>query len=576
MNKRIHQIISVFALMLIVLTVRMAYIQLYNAPGSGSFLAKKALQYRSQDINGEEYYRGEILDKNMLSLTDSGVRPTLVVYPSSIKNISEAAKKLEPCINLAAKDIEKAIKRGLDNHGVRTPIILKVNLTEVEIELLKSINIIGISVIPIKSRYGPNALANHLVGHLNSISPERWLKLTQEKRTQETNPNLATAYKITDKIGVAGLEAKFEKVLRGSRPESYITAIADANGHILQGLGYKYSTEEADPWRNHLVLTIDKRFQSIVEEVMDKSFLKGAVVVIDVPSGDVLALASRPNFDQNSVGKYIDGVDEFIDRTERAAFYPGSVFKMVVAAAILEENLLQPDEVFTCTGSYVFSDGTEIKCLHTHEKVNLVDAICKSCNTTFVKLGLRLGNEKFLEYASKLGFSVGLNNNSPPALLGNASIGQQGVLVSPLQIANLYATIARNGYYQPWRIAAEIRNSQGDIVHEYSNNPPVQVISDTTCIILKDALVQAVNNGSGKSAWVQDKGTAGKTGTAQVNEKDKVIAWFAGFTPINNPRLAIAVMVEENNDGAQTGLRGGETAGPVFKEIAEKIMSIEE
>lgn len=575
MNNRIKNIILVIALMFIVVSVRVAYIQLYNAPGTGVYLAKKALQHRCQDISGEEYYRGEILDRNMLSLTDSGVRPALVAYPSNLKDINDVTDKLEDIIGLSSKDIEKIIKRGMENHGLRTPVILKVNLSEEEIKRIEKINITGIVVIPIKSRYGPNALAKHLIGHLNSINENEWQKLNQEKRTQETNPSLPTAYKITDKHGADGLENKYEMVLRGSRPESYITAITDANGRILQGLGYKYHFGEVDPWRNHLVLTLDKRYQEIVEEVMDRSLLRGAVVVIDVPSGDVLALASRPDFDQNSVGKYLGGFDELIDRTERVAFYPGSVFKMVVAAGILEENLLQSEEIFDCEGSYVFSDDTEIKCLRTHGELNLIDAICKSCNTTFVKLGLRLGNERFIEYASKLGFTVNININSPPAMLGNASIGQQGVLVSPIQIANLYATIARDGYYRPWRIVSEIRNSQGDIVHEYPNKPPVQVISDCTSKTLQHALVQAVETGSGKSAWIERLGTAGKTGTAQANESDKVIAWFAGYAPIENPRLAIAVMVEENTSGSNTGLRGGVTAGPLFKEIAEKIMEIE-
>jgi penicillin-binding protein 2 len=123
--------------------------------------------------------------------------------------------------------------------------------------------------------------------------------------------------------------------------------------------------EPGDQWRNHLVLTLDKRYQEIVEQVMDKAIVRGAVVVLDVATGDVLAQASRPDFDQNQVSKYLDGVDELIDRTQRVAFYPGSVFKMVVAIGVLEEGLLKPDEVFNCNGAYVFSDNTQIKCLLT-------------------------------------------------------------------------------------------------------------------------------------------------------------------------------------------------------------------
>lgn len=568
MSKRIIRVSWLFCCLLLIVILRTAYVQLWDGPHSGATLAEKALKYHIQVISGEEYQRGEILDRNLLSLTDSGMRPTLVAFPLSITDLQETTSVLEEIIGIRSEQIESLIKKNKEKYGNRTPLLIKNNLTSQEVKRLKELTNPGIAVLPIITRYGPNALANHIIGYLNSIDAQQWSKLSKD--------NLPVAYKITDKIGVSGLEGKYEQYLRGSYPETTIQAIADANGRILPGLGYKLREDAADPRRNHLVLTIDKNYQEIVENVMDKNIARGAVAVIDVTTGNILAAASRPNFQQNQIGKYIKGVDELIDRTERIAFYPGSVFKMVVAAGVLEEGLVTPDEVFTCEGTFQFSDGTEIKCLHEHNEVTFVDAICKSCNTTFVKLGLRLGNEKLAEYSAKLGFTINIDSTSPPALLGNASIGQQGVLVSPLQIANLYATIARNGYYRPYQIIDSIRNCQGDIIKDFPNKPPVQVLSKSTSLVLKKALVQAAQVGSGKMGWVEKKGAAGKTGTAQANSSNKVIAWFAGYTPITEPRLAIAVMVEETLNGATTGLRGGEIAAPVFKEIAENIMLLQE
>jgi len=376
-------------------------------------------------------------------------------------------------------------------------------------------------------------------------------------------------------MGVAGLEGRFEGVLRGSKAENRIGGISDANGRLLQGLGYKSQADAADPWRNHLILTLDSDYQRIAEAALDRHISRGAVAVIDIASGDVLAAASRPNFDQNMVSKYLSGRDELIDRTERIAFYPGSVFKAAIAAAVLEEKLVNQDEVFVCSGSYLFHDGTEIKCLRPHGNVTLADAITQSCNTTFIQLGLRLGNEKMQQYAAKLGLTVNINSSSPPALLGNTSIGQQGVLVSPLQIANLYATLAREGLYQPWRTIAEIRNYQGDVIQQYPRKAAERVLQPETCRILNQALIDTAKNGSGRIAWLERGGSAGKTGTAQANDSNRVIAWYAGFAPADNPKLAIAVMVEENNSGAQTGLRGGETAAPIFKEVAVGILEAE-
>lgn len=575
MHKRIAGVLCVFTGLLFVLTIRTGYLQLWDGPGSGVALAAKALKLRTQTLAGEEFNRGEILDRNFISLTDSAVRPALVAFPASITDFAEAAKQLQPVMGLEATYTENMLQRGQGVFGLRTPVILKVNLTETEMVKFRQNSIPGLAILPLKTRYGPGALARHLIGHLNSINEGQWEKLSGERKTVEVNASLPTAYRITDRIGVAGLEGKFENALRGSTAETRIVGVADANGRLLQGLGYKTQQEAADPWRNHLILTLDRNYQAVVEKILDEHITRGAVAVIDITTGDVLAVASRPNYDQNMVSKYLAGRDELLDRTERVAFYPGSVFKAVVAAAALEEKLVSPAEVFLCRGSYIFNDGTEIKCLRPHGEVTLAEAIDVSCNTTFIQLGLRLGNDKLQQYAAKLGFTVNITSSSPPALLGNTSIGQQGVLVSPLQIANLYATLGRKGLYQPWRIMAEIRNYQGDVIQDYPRKVPERVLQEETSRILNEALIETAKNGSGQMAWLEEGGSAGKTGTAQANESNRVIAWYAGFAPANNPRLAIAVMVEENNVGAQTGLRGGATAAPLFKEIAKQILALE-
>ncbi|PKM88555.1 MAG: hypothetical protein CVU87_07265 [Firmicutes bacterium HGW-Firmicutes-12] len=575
MNKRIIYVFGTVAILFSILALRTVYLQIWEGPESGATLAAKALKYRTQVISGEEYFRGEILDRNLVSITDSQVKLTLVAFPSSMTNVTETAAELANIIDYSAEHIAALIKRGQETFGNRTPVIIKTNLTDIEVDKIQGLMNQGIAVVPIKIRYGPDSLARHLVGYLNKIDEEQWQLLLKKNKTAETNQNLPTSYKITDDIGVTGLEGKYEDVLRGSRTQNSIVGITDANGQLLQGLGYKIQEDAIDPWRNHLVLTLDRRYQEIVEKVMDEHIHRGAVVVLDISNGDVLAAASRPNFDQNQIEKYLSGKDELIDRTSRVAFYPGSVFKMVVAAGVLEEGLVTMDEKFICSGSYSFIDGTVIGCLREHGEVNMEEAISKSCNTTFVKLGLRLGNIKFAEYAAKLGFTVNVNSMSPPALVGNASIGQQGVLVSPMQIANLYATLARDGQYKPWRILAEIRNYQGDVIYEYPSKPAIQAISSKTSGILNKALINATENGSGQSGWLEEVGAAGKTGTAQTNDTDEVIAWFAGFTPLDNPRIAIAVMVEENAHGNVIGLRGGQTAAPIFKEIAQEILDLE-
>ncbi len=570
--------ITVFMFMLLLpfglITGRLFSLQVLQSYGgyAESNLVDRAVKMRSQTLAAEEHYRGEILDRKMRSLTDSRIRPTLVAFPGSMADVPAACRELAAIVAVPPEKLAVAIQRSTETYGRREPVILKVNLTAEEVGRIKQKKIRGTAVVPVKTRYGENSLARHLVGYVNSISPEVWQKFSREKKTADTNNYLPTAYRITDKIGVAGLEGKYEEVLRGSRPENNIRGIADGQGRLLDGLGYKISRQEADRWRNHLVLTIDRDYQAIVEKIMDEEIARGAVAVIDIPSGDVLAIASRPNFDQNLIEKYLSGYDELLDRSERVAFYPGSVFKVVVAAGVLEENL--KGEPLSCAGKYVFPDETQINCTREHGALDLKEALVKSCNTAFVELGLRLGREKLTRYANKLGLKVALGADSPPALLANASIGQQGVLVSPLQIANLYATIGRNGVYRPYRLVAQIRNYQGEVIQDFPVKYGEQVLLPSTCAYLKECLTAATREGTGRQAWLEGKGAAGKTGTAQVNQAGRVIAWYAGFTPVENPRLAIAVMVEEKKSGASKGLRGGEEAAPVFRTIAEEIFRL--
>ncbi|MFY9174548.1 MAG: penicillin-binding transpeptidase domain-containing protein [Peptococcia bacterium] len=572
MQQRIRGVLCICIGLLFVLIARTAYLQLWDGPNSGASLANKALRLRLQYLSGEEFNRGEILDRNMLSLTDSAVRPALVAFPLSIRDLSAVAQYLEKNLGLKAAETEKALERAQKYYGPRNPVILQVNLSSAEIEKFQGNTINGLAILPLKNRYGPNSLARHLIGHLNSIDERKWQSLGQARRTIEKNPDLPTAYRLTDKIGVAGLEERYENALRGSKSEYTLGGLADADGRLLQGLGYKIQPDQADSWRNHLILTLDREYQQIAEEVLDRHVTKGAVVVLDIATSDVLAVASRPNYDQNMVSKYLDGRDKLLDRSERVAFYPGSVFKVVVAAAALEENLCDLEEIFTCTGSYQFADGTEISCSRPHGEVDLNQAIIRSCNTTFIQLGQRLGNEKLRSYAEKLGITIHLKANSPPAFLGNSSIGQEGVLVSPLQIANLYATLAREGLYLPWRTVAEIRNYQSDLIQEYPQQAPQRVLQGRTCQLINQALIETARSGSGQLAWLKEYGSAGKTGTAQANNNNRVIAWYAGFAPAENPHLAIAVMVEEDKSGSSTGLRGGNTAAPIFREIAERIL----
>ncbi|MFY9377167.1 MAG: hypothetical protein WAP58_03125, partial [Peptococcia bacterium] len=219
MQQRIRGVLCICIGLLFVLIARTAYLQLWDGPNSGASLANKALRLRLQYLSGEEFNRGEILDRNMLSLTDSAVRPALVAFPLSIRDLSAVAQYLEKNLGLKAAETEKALERAQKYYGPRNPVILQVNLSSAEIEKFQGNTINGLAILPLKNRYGPNSLARHLIGHLNSIDERKWQSLGQARRTIEKNPDLPTAYRLTDKIGVAGLEERYENALRGSKSE---------------------------------------------------------------------------------------------------------------------------------------------------------------------------------------------------------------------------------------------------------------------------------------------------------------------------------------------------------------------
>jgi penicillin-binding protein 2 len=170
MGRRIKGLLCVISGLIFLVAGRAFYLQVWSGPDTGASLAAKALNFRSQVIPGEEYYRGEILDRNLISLTDSGVRPALVAFPTLITSAPKIADKLEKVLGLEANVVITAFRKGQDIFGSRTPVVLKKNLTAAEVEKMNASTIPGITVFPLKNRYGSQAVARHLIGYVNSIN----------------------------------------------------------------------------------------------------------------------------------------------------------------------------------------------------------------------------------------------------------------------------------------------------------------------------------------------------------------------------------------------------------------------
>jgi len=301
---------------------------------------------------------------------------------------------------------------------------------------------------------------------------------------------------------------------------------------------------------------------------------------MEAGTGDILAMASRPSFDPSCPGRAIEsGTDAFLNRCI-SLYQPGSVFKLVLAAAALEEGVASFEKRFLCRGE----KESLVRCWSSpgHGEIKFADAFAFSCNPAFARLGLELGAGKVIEYAEKLGFSNQAITGYPlpydqrqnpgrigePDSLVNSSIGQGPVLVSPVQVASAINAVLSDGLYRQPRLVKEIRTNDGKVEKTFAPEQGRKAVSPATAVRIRRLLEHAVDAGTAREASLPVFGSAGKTGTAQVSgEKGKIHAWFAGYAPRENPRYIVTVFVEDGGSGA-------ESAAPVFRDVMKKILGM--
>ncbi|NLJ33719.1 MAG: penicillin-binding protein 2 [Firmicutes bacterium] len=489
-----------------------------------------------------DFPRGGIYDRNFVSLTGSQNQPVLAIFPTLVEDKGATARELAALFGGEFADLHSCLKRG-------QPFTLTVKRVFPGLAVFDTGSFPGVFLLQRAKRYGEMALAQHLIGYI-----------------QGENGG-----------GVAGLERHYDSHLRKGQGLD-LMAWVDANGSIIPDLGLQQVLRGTEG-KGDLVLTLDARVQRIVEEVMDEKVRAGAVVVVQVRTGEIMALASRPNYCQDRIKEYLNNTDACLINRALRNYPPGSLFKIIVTAAALEEGLTQLDEDFYCGG--FLEVGAEIFRCHRyqdggHGPLDLTEAFAKSCNPIFISLAQRLGSVKLLNYAHRLGLGAAvlglaeemLGHLGPEAVyagdLANISLGQGSILVTPLQIAQMTQAIANGGVYIPLQI------TRGDSPR---GDAPTgrTVLSGTTVAALATALQRTVTDGTGTAAALSSWTSGGKTGTAETGLKDAngqaiCHAWFAGFAPLQAPLMAVVVLVEEGGSGSQV-------AAPVFREILQRIIA---
>jgi len=539
-RKRILLIGIAFILICISLLGRLFFIQIIKKDE----YSKKAVQQRLMSIP-LDIERGNIYDRNMIPFTGREIKKYIIAYPDYIQDKNAVA-------SIISKSTEDILKELNSHAGALEYIYEKENddlLNIIEAGKLK-----GVIAIEKKHRYSDESIGRHVIGYISK----------------------------SDKNGEMGIERSMDNYLSSASGKSLI-AVVDSSKKIIPGLGFRKVETNSNGLNYGVKLTLDYHIQKIVEQVMNDNNVNGAVVVMDTRTGDILAMSSHPHYEQDDIQKYINSNGEELINKCIWPYDLGSVFKIVVAAAAIESGKINLQQTYKCEGSISVGNNV-INCStyesHKDREITLDEAFALSCNTTFVKIGMEVGAEAILDMAKKLGLGEkqcfelleeksGYIPRPEEDGIGNISIGQGKIQVTPLQVTSMMSTIANNGIKYNSRLVDELINEDGATVKKIDKERPKIVLSPTTAYILKKMLRDVTTYGTGKQADIGEElgGSSGKTGTAQTGiDNGRIIhGWFTGFIPSDNPQYAITVFI--NN-----GRSGGRSAAPVFKQIGESVL----
>jgi len=582
----------VFGLLLLVVLIftymfgKLFWIQVVSAEHYSAYnvdLVKNSVAQRQQALvlaSG----RGDIYDRSLQPFTGRTIQalaafPVRDGYSGDSVQIAGLAGILHTTAaqwQAFAAHLNAAKLWGMEGGG--EPVALSVE----QVRQIEALGLPNARVVSYQIRYPVEMAARQVIGFIGQ-NPER----VQGLFASELAGGKLT---LTSRIGVAGLEKTFEPWLRGQGATS-ISYFTDAGKRPLGGLDARIIEPDNPYYPLKLVTTLDADIQQRIEQLMDRMQIReGSAVVLDAQQADVIAMASRPNFNPGQ----IDPADSAWGNEALKATTPGSIFKTVVAAAALEEGVVAPDETFDCEGAlgkYGFTcwkkDG--------HGPLTLEQGFAESCNIVFARVAERLTAAQIETYARKLGllapvgwtgtvgeqtglsmwdgeeagqlFAAKTPKNDEGVRMQTA-IGQRDVLVTPLQAANMIVTLLHGGEALEPRIVQELRYRTDRVMQRF----PAQKLADSdgrisekTSRTLLQWMQEVVEDGTGQSLQGAKWKLAGKSGTAQVGAgaQQTVNQWFIGYGPVDSPRYAVSVVVEHTDPQAAN------QALPLFKGIMD-------
>jgi len=544
-NSRLYLLGGILFLWCLAICGRLIYLQIFCY---GSF-AKQAEHQQQREIPLAAK-RGVIYDRAGHELAMSVLVDSAFAVPGEVKDLPTAVSLIS---RITGED-RNVVLADCRNHKTFCWVARKAD--DETIERIRSLNLQGIHFQKEPKRFYPaRDLAAQVVGTVGM-----------------------------EDSGQSGIEHAFDDELRGRAGKMFISV--DARRQWFSDV-----EKRPEPGQN-LVLTIDKNVQYIAEKELDQAIhdtqaIAGTVIVENPHTGEILALANRPTFNPNLRKDITPGA-----LTNRAVSYiyePGSTFKLVTISAALEEKLTNPDEVFDCQMGSIVYNGMRIRDSKPHGLLPVWGVLAESSDVGAIKIALRLGEDRFYKYIRAFGFGQQTGIELPGETRGLTkpvrrwskvsiaaiSMGQE-IGISPLQLTGLISTFANDGVWVAPRIVAGKVEPQGTpqtvAFHPAASR---RVISSYTAAEMRSMMQKVVLEGTGRKAILEGYTSAGKTGTAQkvdsatgAYSKTKYIGSFAGFAPVNNPQIVVAVILD-----SAVGLhQGGQVSAPVFRRVTQQVL----
>ena len=563
-KKRLIIVLVLACLLFLVLIFRTGYLQLVK----GEWLTTKATDQQTREIPIEPK-RGTIYDRNMKELAVSVTKYTVWCKPVEVKEKENTAKQVAQILGKEYDDVHKLVSK-------KNMALVKIErwIDDGKAKQIREAQIPGIWVAEDNQRYYPYGnFAPYVLGHTSA-----------------------------DSEGIAGIEMKYNKHLKGTSGKLIVST--DASGReIPRGMEKYYEPTQG----KGVVTTIDEVIQHYTEKAVQKAYelnnaKRVSVIAMDIKTGGILSLASKPDYDPNDSRTpiypyYEEELEKYDDKDKLKGYYqmwrnplvsdtyePGSTFKLITSSAGLEENVIKDNEKFTCTGS-VTVGGRRIKCwrhYRPHGEQSFAQGVQNSCNPVFVEVASRLGVSKMYDYIEAFGFTektgIDLPGEAKGILYNEKSVGPvelstmsfgQSISVTPIQLITAISSIANDGKLMKPTMVKAYTDNKGNIIEEVKPKVVRQVISEETSKEMMKIAESVVSEGGGKIAYLPGYRLAGKTGTAQKvidgrYAQGKYICSFMGIAPADDPQIAILAIVDE-----PTGVSafGSTTAGPIIKEI---------